>query len=182
MKLISDIATAQQYIRDGLIIAYPTEAVFGIGCDMFNDAAVQRLLKIKNRSVDKGLICLISAWEQLNELTADLDNIDLTMVKETWPGHTTWLFPKSKRVTNFISGGRKSVAIRMSAHKIANKLAVDCPIVSTSANISGFMPARTVDEVVTMFTNSIDGVVIGNLGVSLNPSSIYDVLTGERFR
>ena len=182
MKLISDIATARQYIRDGLVIAYPTEAVFGIGCDVFNDDAVQRLLKIKNRPVEKGMICLISVWEQLNKLVADLDSIDLTKVKGSWPGHTTWLFPKSKKVSSFISGGHASVAIRMSAHKIANDLAIDGPIVSTSANITGLMPARTVDEVLETFTDCIDGVVIGSLGASLNPSSIYDVLTGERLR
>lgn len=182
MKLINDVNTARQYIDNGLIIAYPTEAVYGLGCDIFNESAIKKLLEIKSRPSHMGFICLISAWKQLDYLIADKNSIDLTKVKNSWPGHRTWLFPKSKKITNLISGNHNSVAIRMSSHVIANKLAVNTPIVSTSANITGDKPATLLDEVVEQFKYIIDGVVIGNLGDFSQPSNIYDVLTGERVR
>lgn len=182
MKIIEDIDTARQYIRDGLIIAYPTEAVYGLGCDPFNDNAVKRLLEIKQRPQEKGLILIISCWQQLNYLIAIDEVIDFSKVNETWPGHTTWLFPKSEKISEYVSGVHDSIAIRMTAHKIASKLAKDTPLVSTSANITSLEPARSISEVEQQFAGSIDGIVVGSLGNSAQPSSIYDVVTGKRLR
>lgn len=182
MKIIEDIDTARQYIRDGLIIAYPTEAVYGLGCDPFNDAAVKRLLEIKQRPQEKGLILIISCWQQLSDLIVNDKRINYSKVSETWPGHTTWLFPKSDKVSEFVSGVHNSIAIRMTAHETASKLAKDTPIVSTSANISSLEPARSIEEIEEQFAGCIDGVVVGSLGDSSQPSSIYDVVTGDRLR
>lgn len=182
MKFIDDIDTARQYICNGSIIAYPTEAVYGLGCDPFNESAVKRLLKIKQRSQEKGLILIISSWKQLQELIADPELIDLSKVKETWPGHTTWIFPKSAKVPEIVSGVHESIAVRMSAHATAAQLAKDMPIVSTSANITSFEPARSIKEIEQQFSGCIDGVVVGSLGNSSQPSSIYDVVTGNKLR
>ncbi len=182
MEIITDIKKAQQMIYEGAIIAYPTEAIYGFGCDPYNESAVMRLLSIKQRDVAKGLILLISCWEQLSDLVAENFETYKDRIADTWPGHVTWLFPKSDKVPKFVSGEHKSIAIRMTAHEIAKKLCENIPIISTSANISNNAPACSIENVISNFADCIDGVVVGNLGAFSQPSSIYDVLTGERLR
>ena len=182
MKIFSQITNARQLINHGGVIAYPTEAVYGLGCDPFNKEAVKRIIAIKRRSFSKGLIVLIADWSQLELLTSSIDNNLLDRVKETWPGHVTWVFPKSKLVHEYLSGEQDSIAIRMTAHPIARALCVDGPIVSTSANINGQDPAMDLAELMRQFPQGIDACISGDLGGANQPSTIYDVLSGQRLR
>ncbi|OGV31886.1 MAG: threonylcarbamoyl-AMP synthase, partial [Legionellales bacterium RIFCSPHIGHO2_12_FULL_35_11] len=131
---ISDVGVARQYLKDGLVIAYPTEAVYGFGCDPFNKKSVYRILTLKNRAADKGLILLVSNWDQLDYLAQDLSDEDYILLRKSWPGPTTFIFPKSKHVPQWISGNYETIAIRMPAHSISSALCKEMPIVSTSAN------------------------------------------------
>ena len=90
----NDIGLAVQYLRQGKVIAHPTESVFGLGCDPENIDAVSRILQIKHRALDKGFILIASSWEQLEPLVTYLQPSQLTRVFATWPGPTTWLFPR----------------------------------------------------------------------------------------
>ncbi len=182
MEIITDIKKAQQMLNDGAIIAYPTEAIYGFGCDPFNECAVMRLLSIKQRDINQGLILIISCWEQLTDLVLHNISVYKEKIATTWPGHVTWLFPKADKVPKFISGAHESVAIRMTSHEIAKKLCADLPIVSTSANISKRAPAKSIEDVIDNFTGCIDGVVVGSLGSFSQPSLIYDVITGDKLR
>lgn len=182
MEIISDIKKAQQMIHDGAVIAYPTEAIYGFGCSPYDEIAVKRLLAIKQRDINKGLILLISDWMQLIDLVAEDIEMYKPKIADTWPGHVTWIFPKSDKVPYFVSGAHKSIAIRMTAHETSKKLCESTPIISTSANISEEAPAKTMDCILKNFTDCIDGVVVGDLGGFSQPSSIYDVITGERLR
>lgn len=177
-----DISAARNFIKKGHILAYPTEAVYGLGCDPFNKLAVENLLGLKNRPASKGLILLISKWEQLENLVKPLPDHLLKPVKASWPGPVTWVFPKADTIPPWVSGDWDTIAIRMSAHPIASELAFDGPVISTSANISGVQPARTKEELLEQFPSGIDIFVQGALGGATQPSSIYEVLTGKKLR
>lgn len=169
-------------VQQGGIIAYPTEAVFGLGCDPFNRSAVEAIYELKDREIGMGMIILIADWSQLSSLTAPITDEQLDRVKATWPGFTTWVFPKAPSLPQWITGDYDSVAIRMSTHPVARILSTDCPIISTSANKSGRPPATTCEQVLQQFPNGIDAMVSGALGSEPRPSQIYDVLSGKQLR
>lgn len=179
---ILPVNEALPLIQQGGIVAYPTEAVYGLGCDPFNCAAVEALCELKGREIGKGLILIIDNWSQLFSLTAPITDEQLARVKATWPGFTTWIFPKALSLPSWITGDHDSIAIRMSQHPIARALATDNPIISTSANLSGYPPATTGEQVVEQFPNGIDAIVTGALGSELKPSPIYDILSGQQLR
>lgn len=176
------ITSALTLMKQGGVIAYPTEAVYGLGCDPFNQHAVNHLLHLKQRCVSKGLILLIADWKQLTPLIQSIDARALASVEATWPGPTTWLFPKSSLVPLWISGFSDKVAIRMSAHPIAHALCQHGPVVSTSANVSGEEPARNESTLDSQFPEGLAGIVQGDLGSEAKPSRIFDLLSGKQLR
>lgn len=176
------VASALNLVKQGGVIAYPTEAVYGLGCDPFNQHAVEYLLHLKQRCVSKGLILLISDWTQLTPLIQYIDARALQSVESTWPGPTTWLFPKSLLVPLWISGSSDKIAIRMSAHPIAHALCQNGPIVSTSANVSGEEPARDISMLDAQFPHGLAGIVQGALGEEAQPSRIFDLSSGQQLR
>jgi L-threonylcarbamoyladenylate synthase len=182
MQIIHKITEAQKFLAQGKIIAYPTEAVYGLGCDPFNQSAVKNLLKLKAREQSKGLIVIISSWQQLAKLTKPISESAMAKVKLSWPGPVTWIFPKSSIAPDWICGNRGTIAIRMSAHPIAQSLSIAAPLVSTSANISGHAPAKDIASLKLQFAHGIDACLTGDLGGATNPSQIYDVVSGERLR
>lgn len=182
MKMINTISEGQQLLQEGKIIAYPTEAVYGLGCDPFNQAAVEKLLKLKCREQSKGLIILIASWEQLSNLIKPVPPSALKQIQSSWPGHVTWVFPKAACVPDWICGDKNSIAIRMSAHHIAHGLSVSGPVVSTSANKAGLAPATTIEQLELQFPAGIDACLSGEIGQNKKPSEIYKVLTGQRLR
>ncbi len=138
------LAQAGQRIRQGGIIAYPTEAVYGLGCDPLNAAAVYRLLAIKRRPVEKGLILIASGIEQLLPFVR-FEGEWTERIEASWPGPHTWLLPAAAELPYWINGGRDSVACRVTAHPLASAF---CgydghPNNSTSANRAGQLPAKT---------------------------------------
>ena len=135
----NQIDFAVKCLKQGKVIAYPTEAVYGLGCDPDNVDAVSRILQIKHRALDKGFILIASSWEQIQPLVMYLTPDLLTRVFATWPGPITWLFPASKQVPAWIRGNHDSVAVRVTAHPIARALCEQFggPLISTSCNIAG---------------------------------------------
>jgi L-threonylcarbamoyladenylate synthase len=175
---------AAEVLKNGGVIAYPTEAVFGLGCDPFNEQAVQKILQLKQRSMDKGLILIAANWEQVKNLVLQIDKDLLTKVLATWPGPNTWVFPASKQCPKWVTGKFNSVALRITAHPIAKTICEEFggPIVSTSANIEGSSPARTKQEVEKQFPQGIDLFVPGEIGNQTAPTLIRDVLTNKIIR
>lgn len=182
INIFSQINEVRTFLKQGKIIAYPTEAIYGLGCDPYNQQAVEKLLTLKQRPISKGFIVLIASWDQLFPLIAPVPEDCLKRVRETWPGPVTWVFPKASLISPWLSGEHSGIAIRMSAHPIAHQLCLEGPVVSTSVNISGYPPARTIEEICTQFPTGIDAIVAGDLGGANQPSAIYDVLTGMRLR
>lgn len=181
-----DIASVVSILRHGGIIAYPTEAVFGLGCDPQQDTAIEKLLALKQRPADKGLI-LIAAEERQLYPYLDHQQISEAMwqrVRASWPGHVTWLLPVTPTVSTLLRGVHSTLAVRVSAHPLVQAMcrAFGAPLVSTSANLAGQPPARTVQEVMQQFDDQLDAVLLGDTGGADQPSEIRDALTGRILR
>lgn len=186
MKILkpNQIDIAVEQLKKGKVIAHPTEAVFGLACDPDNIDAVSRILQIKHRAIDKGFILIGSSWEQLEPLITYIQPELLTRVFATWPGPMTWLFPASEKVPHWITGNRKSVAIRITAHSVSKALCEEFggPLISTSCNKSGELPARDARTIQLTLSDTVDYVIDGALGGRLRPTEIRDALTGEIIR
>lgn len=182
---LPDLTTAREALERGGVIAYPTEAVWGLGCDPDNSAAVQRILELKKRPVAKGLIVVAADMEQIGKLLAPLTTAQKQTLQSTWPGPITWLIPDPQEVfSSWIRGTHKSVAVRVSAHPVVQQLckAFGKPIVSTSANIAGQAEIRDRSELVVTFAEIIDCIVPGELGTSSSVSEIRDLVSGAVLR
>ena len=176
---------AAKRLREGELIAYPTEAVWGIGCDPFNRDVVYRLLRLKQRPVNKGLLLVAAGMEQIGKLLTQLTVDQIAVLRETWPGHVTWLVPDPARLyPEWIRGKHPAVAIRVSDHPVVRELcmAFGEPIVSTSANLAGEPEFRSLDDVKRQFGDVIGCLIEGELGEHDKPSEIRDLVTGERIR
>lgn len=167
------------------VIAYPTEAVFGVGCDPDSEIAVQRLLKLKQRPVEKGLILIAANFAQLKPYIDDsmLSDTQRQAIFACWPGPVTFVFPAKPTTPRWLTGRFDSLAVRVTDHPLVVELceAFGKPLVSTSANLSGLPPCRTAQEVVEQFGSDFPVVDVPT-GGRQNPSEIRDALTGELFR
>ena len=177
---------AARAIRDGGVIAYPTEAVWGLGCDPFNEAAVMRLLAIKQRDVAKGLILVAGERAQFDELLDwnALPAHRLAAIEAGWPGPNTWIVPATGRVPGWITGTHRGVAVRVSAHPLVAGLCgkLGGPLVSTSANRAGALPAFRRAELDPELLGLLEGVSEGETGGLTAPTAIRDALTGAVLR
>ncbi len=182
MKVVSQISDGRADITQGKIIAYPTEAVYGLGCDPFNQQAVEALLALKQRPQSNGFILLIADWSQLTPLISAVSEKQLEAVRATWPGPVTWVFPKAPSMPAWLTGSHDGIAVRMSAHPVARALCAEGPVISTSANIHGQMPAMNIHALQSQFPVGIDAVLLGDLGGMAGPCGIYDVCSGACLR
>ena len=167
------------------VFAYPTESVYGLGCNPFNQHAVNRILAIKKRPTEQRFILIASAWEQIESLIAPLDEAILAPIQASWPGPATWVFPASKTAPTWLINTNNTIALRITAHPIAAGLCdiANLPLISTSANLSGQPPCRTDEEIKKIFSHQLDEIVSGAVGsLSSPPTSIRDALTGEFLR
>ena len=180
----NQIKEAVQILQQGGVIAYPTEAVFGLGCDPDNHQAVKKLLAIKQRSRDKGLILIAADFQQLRPYLGEIDKSLKAKILATWPGPVTWLWPAKPTVSSLLRGKHDTIAVRVTAHPLAAALCREFagPLVSTSANLSGKPPTRSADEVRNQLGEQLDYVLEGKVGGRTKPSEIRDALSGEVLR
>lgn len=179
------LADVLRALRQEEVIAYPTEAVFGLGCDPDSEKAVNALLALKQRPWQKGLILIAANYEQLKPYVDDLALSDSQRetIFSCWPGAVTWVIPARTETPRWLTGSFDSLAVRVSDHPLVQQLCLQYgkPLVSTSANLSGHEPCRTDEEVRIQFGPSLP-VLLGKVGGRLNPSAIRDALTGKQFR
>lgn len=173
-------------LKSGGVIAYPTEAVWGLGCDPFDQAAVLRLLAIKQRPVEKGLILIAADLAQLQPLL-DLPAVPearLAEVLASWPGPNTWVLPASAAAPRWITGAHAGIAVRISAHPAVVALcrAFGGPLVSTSANLAGAPAAFRREQLDPAVLALVDGATEGETGGLDQPTPIRDALSGHVFR
>ena len=181
-----DVSACAELLRSGGLIAYPTEGVWGLGCDPRSQAAVLRLLALKQRGVDKGLI-LIAASEA--QLTAFIDMGALTdaqrvAVRASWPGPNTWVVPAAPDAPRWITGDHDGIAVRVTAHPVVRALcdAFGGALVSTSANLAGQPAPRMRVELDPRVVAGVDAVCSGETLGRQQPSSIRDARSGGTVR
>jgi L-threonylcarbamoyladenylate synthase len=175
---------ARERLAQGEVIAYPTEAVFGLGCDPFNQAAVNRLLTLKQRPVEKGLILVAAHADALAALTHLYQQAWSDKVLASWQAPTqaiTWLLPKTPACPEWISGRHATVAVRVSHHPQVRALCGEGVLVSTSANPASAEPARDCQQVAAYFGDEFP-CLAAPLGGLAQPSQIWDAQSGERLR
>lgn len=186
MAALLSIEDAVAVLRRGGLIAYPTEAVWGLGCDPFDAAAVQRLFEVKQRPQDKGLILIAAAIEQIDDLV-DFESLPPERRAEvfaSWPGPHTWTVPATARVPERVRGAHETLAVRVTAHPVAAALCAGFggAIVSTSANLAGEPPPRQRVDLDARVLAGIDGVVDGATGGLERPTPIRDAHSGHPLR
>ena len=171
-------------LRNGGILAYPTEAVYGLGCDPLNPAAVDRLLVLKGRAAAKGLILIAADFGQLAPFVRLPDKDRMAAIEASWPGPNTWIFEAADATPWWLTGGRDTIAVRVTAHAGAAALcrAFGGALVSTSANRAGLRPARSPLEVRHQLPRGIDLILSGTLGGAARPTRIRDARTGATLR
>ncbi len=171
-------------LAGGGVIAYPTEAVWGIGCEPLNEHACRRVTRLKGRNAGKGYILVASEFAQVEPFLEPLSRTQLKPALASWPGPVTWLLPAASWVPAYLTGGRRTLAVRVTAHATASALCAQYggPIVSTSANASGHAPARTLLQVQRQFGSRLDYVLPGALGGLARPTPIRDLATRKAVR
>ena len=175
----------KHYFLEGKVFAYPTEAVFGLGCDPMNRQALERILQLKQRPMEKGVILVADCWERVTKFVdvKQISETTLADVKISWPGFITWLMPKSSTTPEWISGDSELIAIRVSAHPVIQQLCktLNSALVSTSANLSGQSAIKDRAILEQVFAKNVL-YITGDLGGELNASEIRHALTGKIIR
>ena len=184
-KMNNKLSQLKQWFENGDVFAYPTEAVFGLGCDPQNKDAVYKILALKNREVEKGMILIASDFSQVDPYVefASLPDENKQRILRSWPGPVTWLLPKSNYTPDWISGDSDMVAVRITAHPLVRQMCdvVGQAIVSTSANPANLPPARNYHEIAKYFGKELSAIQ-GNLGKHRSPSKIFHSQTMEVIR
>ena len=175
---------AAHVLRTGGVIAYPTEAVYGLGCDPWDRDAVRRVLAIKARPPSKGLILIAAEVEQLDPFIERLPVERMGEILADWPGPSTWLLPARPTTPAWLTGRFATLAVRVTAHPLASALCREYggAIVSTSANRAGRRPARTALQVRRALGGQVDRLVVGECVGASRPSRIRDGRTGATLR
>lgn len=172
------------YLRSGGVIAYPTESVFGLGCDPSNRKAVHRVLRIKGRPQRKGLILIASDLAQLAPYIAPLNaEQQARLAQSSQKKPYTWVVPRAADCPRWLTGQHRSIAVRLTAHPLSRKLCRDSgtALVSTSANRSGGRPVKSTRDCLRRFGSQAH-VIRGRTGGAKRPSTIADLLTGRILR
>lgn len=175
---------AVRTLRAGGVVAYPTEAVYGLGCDPFNGQAAGRVLAIKGRAIDKGLILIAANFDQLKPLLLPQSEAIMAPVLASWPGPCTWVLPAARHVPVWLTGASDGIAVRVTAHPLAARLCqlFGGALVSTSANVSGRPPARSALAARRALGKRVDYVLTGATGGDPLPSAIRDGRSGRLLR
>lgn len=178
------LSTVVRCLKAGGLIAYPTEAVWGLGCDPTNEQAVHKLLTLKQREVAKGLILVAADLSQLTPYLQGLPPALLNKLTASWPGPMTWLVPDNGTAPPWIKGSHPRVALRVSAHPVVVELcrAFGAPLVSTSANGSGQPPIKRHALLCQTFGSALDIIIDGPLGSADQPTTLRDAVTDEILR
>ncbi len=175
---------AAEIINQGGVVAYPTESCFGLGCDPRNNAALRRLLHIKQRSFEQGMIIVGACYHQLKMYIACSQEEVPERVFDSWPGPYTWLLPAHDGVSRWLRGQHSTIAVRVTSHPIAAALCRQTgkAVVSTSANRHGRSPERHAKQVEKQLGSLVDYVLTGSIGLASKPSEIRDAFSGQVLR
>ncbi len=171
------IGQAARVLQKGGVIGYPTETVYGIGCDIHNAAAVSRIYDLKQRDHSKAMIIIAADILQIRELVEYIPEAAEVLAENFWPGPLTMVFEAATHIQELPIRKTNTIAIRIPDCKICLSLLKTCgfPIVSTSANKSGQPDSTDADKVIASFGSDLDLIIDGGPTPSSAPSTIVDV-------
>lgn len=183
---LAELDGAAALLHAGGVLAYPTEAVFGLGCDPHDRVAFERLFALKQRPPTQGVLLIAADFAQVEryiELAAVPAGV-MRQVRADWPGPHTWIFPRSAAVPPWVAGAHAGIALRITAHEPAAALcrAFGGALVSTSANPHGQPPARSAQLAAAYFGDALDGLLDASVGAQASPTVIRDALSGAIIR
>jgi L-threonylcarbamoyladenylate synthase len=180
----NELERAAAVLRAGGIVAYPTEACYGLGCDPRRHDAVRRLLRIKHRSWQSGLILIADDFTRLAPYLVPLGQDLRRRVFASWPGPVTWVLPARTATSHWLRGRHDGLAVRVTAHGGAAALCrhARSALVSTSANRHGRPPALSAAAVRRELGRDVDYILPGSLGGLARPTEIRDGLTDRIVR
>lgn len=176
----STIDYCVEQIKNGNIGIFPTDTVYGIGCDALNITALKKLYKVKKRNFKKPINILISNKNMLNKYVKNINSIEQKLIDNFWPGDLTIIFNKSNIVPDLLTSGLETIGIRMPDNKICLEIIekLGKPIAMSSANISDNAPDSSLEEILEDFNNKVHFII--NSGIIYNkPSTIVRIDNNE---
>jgi len=178
----ADLLRAASLIREGGVVIYPTETVYGIGASISSPAAVSRVFEIKRRSKDKPISVAVASLDMISSV-ASVDESEMAILRDLLPGPVSFLVKARDDLLPEITAGSRKVGIRLPMHPMALKLIeASGPITSTSANQSGSPPPASVDEIDPMISSAVDMVLDGGSCSYAEPSTLVDLDTRKILR
>ncbi|HUX41477.1 MAG TPA: L-threonylcarbamoyladenylate synthase [Rectinemataceae bacterium] len=175
------IARAARALAEGLLVAIPTETVYGLGANAFDTRAVARVFEAKRRPTFDPLIVHIAELDGLDEIASFPNDLARRLAEAFWPGPLTLILPKRERVPGLVTSGLDSVAVRMPAHPVARSIIrlSRVPVAAPSANPFGYLSPTRAEHVARMLGDAVDFIVDGGASDIGVESTVLDV-TGER--
>jgi L-threonylcarbamoyladenylate synthase len=169
-------AAAEAVLRGG-VIAFPTDTLYGLGCSLFDVAAVEMVARLKRRDPSLAVISLIPVPDQAYGIAAEVTEVAARLIERCWPGPLSLIFRAAPIVPVRVRGAGSTVALRCPSDTLCQRLLerIGGPVVSSSANLSGQPPAETAEEVVRVFGNQLDLVLDGGPRRGKVPSTLVDV-------
>ncbi len=166
-----------ELLNQGGIIGYPTETVYGLGCDALNAKSIDRIYRLKGRNFKNPLLILVVSEKAVGEYTVDIHEKATILMRQFWPGPLTLLFEANSKLPINLLGGSKKIGIRVSPDHFCQQLlgVFKKPLVSTSANPAGFPPAKSSEEVHKYFGDSLDMIIDDGDRRKAEPSTVVDV-------
>jgi len=180
-NLVRVLRDAVETLKAGGIVAYPTETFYGLGAKFDIEEALKKIYELKQRPDEKAIPLIIGNKELLSAITASVSNIAESLMNRFWPGPLTLILPAKENLSEFITGGTNTVAVRIPGESFALNLAktANFPITATSANVSGTSPAQNAETVMSCFGDTIDLIIDGGTTPGGLPSTIVDATESE---
>lgn len=176
-----EILKASNIIKDGGIVVFPTETVYGIGTDALNNSAIEKLYNIKKRPHKKPISVLVSNFEMITKVAKEISDIEWKIIKNFFPGPLTIVLIKKESISNILTGGEATIGVRMPDNQIALKLIeyVGKPVATSSANISGERSGIDIENIKKTFVNKVDYYLDGKCNKTSIPSTVIKVTNGK---
>lgn len=175
----TQIDEAATILCHGGLVVFPTETVYGLGADGFDEIAVKGIFNAKGRPSDNPLILHIYDAKQLHEIVEGIPDTAQPLIQAFWPGPLTLVFKKQPHIPAIVTAGLDTVAVRMPNHEIALNLLkeVNRPIAAPSANLSGRPSSTKLDHVINDLDGRVDAVIDGGNSVIGIESTVLDLTT-----
>lgn len=166
-----------QAVRQGVIVAYPTETFYGLGVDVTNEYAIKRLFDLKRRDYGNPIAIIVSDRNMLQEVVTQIPTHAEPLIEKYWPGPLTILFSSSAMISKALTTNTGKIGIRISSHPVAEAITrrLGKPLTTTSANLTGFPPSFEVNHIKNYFGEKIDLVVDSGTLYSSRGSTVVDV-------